>query len=149
MDWSFVTPRLAVGGGECLCGESVEALAADGITHIISHREKQEPILAAHPKMMLMWNPTADDGKPKPTWWFDKSINFSVGLLKWGGDHRKLYIHCYHGSNRSCSTTLAILMAQGYTFYDALEMILKVRPKAEIRYRGDARRAVKELGYGR
>lgn len=144
MEWGFCHLRLATGGG-IASEDDAEALVRAGITHVINARVEPDFPLVAHKDIAVLWNPTIDDGLPKDACWFGKSIGFALGAL--ATPKHRVYAHCSAGSNRGPSTALAILLAQGFTFDEALALVLKARPQAQVAYRADALRAVKEIGY--
>lgn len=125
----------------------LDTLHEAGVTHLINCRRDPEYVrdLQVLRGVGVLWNPTDDDGEPKPVEWFAKSIDFA--LIALATPYKKVCVCCYNGNNRAPSTALAILMAQGLKREDALELILNERPTAEILYSRDAERAVKELGY--
>jgi len=148
--------RLAIGSfsqeadaaGSCLdildCLTDLERV---GVTHIINCRRDAASVrsLQVVRGIALLWNPTEDDGQPKPPEWFGKSIDFALSAL--ASPRHKVAVICYHGNNRSPSTALAILIAQGLHEPCAEKLVLQARPGAQIRYAADALRAVEQLGY--
>ena len=82
------------------------------------------------------FNPTADDGQPKPASWFLDSLHFAMPILAKPG--WVLYVHCESGMDRSAATVYAILCAWGLGKIRAWEMIKLARPEALWRYTGDA-----------
>lgn len=121
--------------------------ALEGVTHVINLRRDPEYVSSIQvvAGIVLLWNPTEDDGLPKPPEWFGRSIDFALSALS--SPRTKVAVVCCEGNNRAPSTALAILLAQGLKREDALELILNERPTAEILYSRDAERAVRELGY--
>ena len=137
--------RLAISGS---IGVDVAQLAEEGITHVINCRrdpDYEKRLLEVHKGVVVLWNPTDDDGERKDSEWFHESILFALEVLV--NPRHKILVSCCHGNNRAPSTALAILMAQGFSFPAALNMVLDARPGANVRYREDARLAVKLLGY--
>jgi hypothetical protein len=148
MDFDFVTARLAT-GAKLTAPEDVNVLAQPGITHIIDCRDdfNDAPLLANHPNILYLWNGVPDDGRPKPTAWFQKSLAFGLPAL--AQPKTKLYCHCAAGINRGPSTAYAILIALGLGHREARAMIIAHRPKTIIgvRYADDAEQAITALGY--
>jgi hypothetical protein len=165
---SFVTPRLAV-GGYVEDRDDVDDLVRAGITHVLDVQEHPgESVwfeaqlarasaahwgsLGAHVK--YLWNPTADDGKPKPASWFKTSWDFIAGALTGEGlihPEYKVYCHCRQGYNRGPSTVYFALRAYGSSPLQARLAIWWHRPITlfgGIRYAGDAEAALKELKLG-
>src|SRR5438552_5347605 len=103
MDYTFITARLATGGGIATATD-VEALAEAGVTAIIdvTDAEDDTSALAGHPDILYCYNPTADDGSSKDSSWFAKSLTF--GLPIFAIPHARIYAHCSAGVNRGPST---------------------------------------------
>lgn len=138
--------RLAIGSSD-RDGVSLEGLVAGGITHIINCRcdklfQKNLHVLAG---VVVLSNPVDDDGEPKSPSWFGTSIDFALGAL--ASPRHKVCIVCCEGNNRAPSTALAVLMAQGLSYDAAFGLVNAARPGADVRYREDAKHAVRALGY--
>jgi hypothetical protein len=148
ISFDFITPRLATGGG-VESYEDVEQLVLAGVTHSIdcTWQEADQSYMAIHPAISVLWNPTEDDGGPKPPSWFKESINFAYMALAL--PHTKVYCHCKEGRNRGPSTALAVMLALGWDFDVAVGLIHNQRPETYgyLRYAPDAANAVRELGY--
>ena len=119
----------------------------NGVTHCIDCRAEFDdaPLFAGNPNISYLWNGVRDDGIPKPTIWFQKSLDFALSAL--ASPRHKVYAHCLAGRNRGPSTAFAIMLALGWLPQDARDLIKKNRPVAGIAYAADAERAIKELGY--
>lgn len=148
IDFAFVTTRLATGAG-INSADDVSALVSARIHAVIDCRDDFDDgaLLARHPEVAYLWNPTADDGQPKPTSWFQRSLDFALPLF--AKPNMRVYCHCAAGINRGPSTAYAIMLALGWVGVFALNQIRLKRPQCVvgIRYSDDAERAVKELGY--
>jgi len=151
MNWNWVTERLAVGSRPRTI-DDVQSLAAAGITHILNVCDVDDaPTIAPAAWSDLKieayrFNPTVDDGEPKPVSWFADSLAFINPFL--GSYNTRWLIHCYDGVDRSASTAYASLRALGFSRADAWLQIVKNRPiTAAMRYCKDADAAIKEL-YG-
>jgi hypothetical protein len=144
--FNFVNNRLAVGGA-INAAPDVQALVDAGINIVVDARNdfNDAPLLAGVPGMQYLWNPTPDDGKPKPVSYWQTTLNFVMPLL--AQPHFKVYCHCMAGINRGPSNGLAILMAMGFTESEGVDMIQAARPQAQIAYRDDVAAAVAALGY--
>jgi hypothetical protein len=79
-DFSFVTSRLATGAAIRSTAD-VDELAAAGITHCIDCRFDFDDRPLLEQRLAYEWNPTKDDGEPKPTEWFARSIDFALDAL--------------------------------------------------------------------
>lgn len=146
MNLAWCHNRLAIGGFEGTV-ISKDIFEANRITHVINcrrdpHFNRALEVLAG---VTILRNPTEDDGKEKAAEWFGRSIDFALGALA-SPRHRVLVLCCL-GNNRSPSTALAILMAQGLPFDEATVLVRKALPDAQVRYAIDARIAVEALGY--
>ena len=142
---NFVTIRLATGGA--LTGPpDVDALVTAGITHVIDCRAEFDDGALLAQRFHYLYDPTADDGQPKPPGWFQPAIAFALQALAQPGT--KVYSHCAQGVNRGPSMCYAIMRAFGWPAADALSSIKTARPVAQVRYSADADSAVVALGYG-
>lgn len=139
-DHHWVTERIAVGGA-VVTNEHVQALVADGITHVLDCRlaEGGERLYQGT-TIRYLANPTADDGKSKPDEWFKKGIGFVLTAL--AIPKARILIHCMLGVSRSPSMTYAVLRSLGHAPDDAVKLIKKARVLAGVTYRADADRAI-------
>lgn len=144
-DFQFVTSRIATGAA--LSGpEDVVAMVEAGVTHIIDCCAEFDDtaLFIANPNVVVvLWNGVEDDGQPKPSSWFQKSIDFALDALT--KPHAKVYAHCAAGVNRGPSTCYAIIRSLGISAEDAETIIRKVRPQVGLAYKSDADKAVSDL----
>lgn len=145
-DFSWVTARLATGAAIADAADAA-SLAAAGITAIIDCRDDldDQPLLAGL-GLAYLWNPTADDGTPKPPAWFAASLGFALPLLARPG--QRVYCHCAAGINRGPSTAYSVMLALGWPADGAEAEIRAARPQVGLAYAPDARAAIPVLGYG-
>ena len=130
MDMTWVTDRIAVGGGIWNAG-NMAALARAGITHIIDMQiEFDDTPLAEEHGIEVCWNPVDDDFEPKPAEGFDCGVEFGLAALE--GSGAKLFIHCAAGVHRAPMMTLALLGVMGWTVEDAMDLIEGRRPVADF-----------------
>jgi protein-tyrosine phosphatase len=121
MDMTWVTDRIALGGGIWTDDKMVEVVRA-GITHIIDMQIEWDDTELARPYgVNVLWNPTDDDFKPKPTELLQRGVDFALEALD-DADH-KIFIHCAAGVHRAPMMTLAVLRAIGFRLDDAMDMI--------------------------
>jgi hypothetical protein len=141
---NFVTARLATGGALTRPAD-VDRLVATGVSHVIDCRAEFDdgPILAQ--RLHYLYDPTDDDGQPKPVSWFQPGIAFALQALAL--PQTRVYVHCAAGVNRGPSMCYAIMRAFGWSAADAVSTIKAGRPQAGIRYSQDADRAIAQLGY--
>ena len=130
MDITWVTDRIAVGGG-IWSSENMAVVADEGITHIIDMQiEFDDTTIAEGFGIEVLWNPTDDDFEFKPAALFRRGVEFAERAL--GAEGTKLFIHCAAGVHRAPMMTLAVLASMGWTVDDAMELIEGRRPVADF-----------------
>ena len=130
MDITWVTDRLAVGGG-IWNAENMALVARAGITHIIDMQIEFDdtPLAKAH-GIVVCWNPVDDDFEPKGPEVFARGVEFGLAAL--AESETKLFIHCAAGVHRAPMMTLALLGVMGWTVEDAMYLIEGRRPAADF-----------------
>ena len=130
MDMTWVTGRIAVGGG-IWTAENMVAVARAGVTHIIDMQIEFDDTRLAEPHgIEVLWNPIDDDFQPKPPEVFQRGVDFAVQALE--AEANKLFIHCAAGVHRAPMMTLAVLCTSGWTPETARELIEKRRPVVDF-----------------
>jgi protein-tyrosine phosphatase len=130
MDMSWVTDRIALGGGIWNATNMTE-LARLGITHVIDMQiEFDDTPLGEPAGVRVLWNPTDDDFLPKPPELLERGVDFAHDALK--GLDTKLYIHCAAGVHRAPMMTLAVLGAMGWDLEAAMVLIETRRPEVDF-----------------
>jgi protein-tyrosine phosphatase len=130
MDMTWVTGRIAVGGG-IWAAENMAEVARCGITHIIDMQiEFDDTELAKRHDIRVLWNPIDDDFQPKPPEVFERGVEFARSALDTEGT--KLFVHCAAGVHRAPMMTLAILCSFGWQLGKAMELIEVRRPVADF-----------------
>jgi len=130
MDMSWVTDRIALGGG-IWNDANMEELIDLGMTHIIDMQIEFEDRPLAEPYgVQVLFNPTDDDFEPKPPDLFQRGVDFALAALD--GPGGKVYIHCAAGVHRAPMMTLALLRVLGWTLKDAMELIQRRRFVADF-----------------
>jgi protein-tyrosine phosphatase len=125
MDMTWVTPRLAVGGGIWHDEKMIEVVRA-GVTHIIDMQlEFDDRPLAEPYDVKVLWNPTDDDFRPKPPELLQRGVDFALDALD--EPDAKVFIHCAAGVHRAPMMTLAVLRALGFELQAAMDMIQSQR----------------------
>lgn len=125
MDMTWVTDRIAVGGG-IWNEENMEALVQHGVTHIIDMQiEFDDRPLAERYPVEVLFNPTDDDFLPKPPELFQAGVDFALQALE--EPQGRIYIHCAAGVHRAPMMTLAILRVLGWSLQDAKALIQERR----------------------
>jgi protein-tyrosine phosphatase len=130
MDMTWVTGRIAVGGG-IWNAENMAAVARAGVTHIIDMQmEFDDTQLAGPHAIEVLWNPIDDDFQPKPPEVFQRGVEFATEALEQEG--AKLFIHCAAGVHRAPMMTLAVLCSLGWAPAAAQDLIEKERPVVDF-----------------
>jgi|SRR5437016_10444437 len=121
MDMTWVTDRIAVGGG-IWNDENMAELVRMGISHIIDMQiEFDDRPLAGPYDVAVLYNPVDDDFQPKPAHVFQRGVEFALEALD--SPDSKIYIHCAAGVHRAPMMTLAVLRSMGWSLKDAIELI--------------------------
>jgi protein-tyrosine phosphatase len=121
MDMTWITDRLAVGGGIWTDKEMLE-IVRHGITHIIDMQIEFDDTPLAEPHgIKVLWNPVDDDFQPKPPQVFRRGVEFALAALD--EPDAKLYIHCAAGVHRAPMMALAVMRALGHSLEDAIGII--------------------------
>ena len=130
MDLTWVTPRIAVGGG-IWTDANMAKVAAAGITHIIDMQvEFDDTPLAAPYGIEVFWNPVDDDFQPKPAEVFQPATEFALAAVE--NPEHKLLIHCAAGVHRAPMMALALLRVQGWDLQQAMELMEDRRPVVDF-----------------
>ena len=130
MDITWVTDRIAVGGG-IWTAEKMAEVAEAGITHVIDMQiEFDDTPLGEQFGIKVLWNPTDDDFQFKPAGLFRRGVEFAETALREEGT--KIFIHCAAGVHRAPMMTLAVLASMGWELNDAMELIEGRRPVADF-----------------
>jgi protein-tyrosine phosphatase len=130
MDITWVTDRIAVGGG-IWNEENMVAISRSGITHVIDMQIEFDDTALAQPYgIEVCWNPIDDDFAPKPANVFARGVEFALAALE--DDQAKLFVHCAAGVHRAPMMTLAVLAVLGWTLDDAMDLIEERRPVADF-----------------
>ena len=130
MDMTWVTGRIAVGGG-IWTAENMAAVARTGVTHIIDMQiEFDDTALAKPHGIKVMWNPIDDDFQPKPPEVFQRGVEFALNALD--GKSTKLFVHCAAGVHRAPMMTLAILCSLSWKMAEAMQLIEARRPVVDF-----------------
>ncbi len=130
MDISWVTERIALGGG-IWNARNMEDLAQAGVTHVVNMQVEFDDRPLAEPYgIRVLWNPTDDDFLPKPPELLKRGVDFALEAV----DDReaRLYIHCAAGVHRAPMMTLAVLCAMEWNMEAAMALIETRRPVADF-----------------
>ncbi len=130
MDMTWLTARLAVGGG-IWTAQNMADVARAGVTHILDMQiEFDDTPLAKPYGITVLWNPTDDDFQPKPPEIFERGVGFARQALD--GVDGKLFVHCAAGVHRAPMMTLAILGSLGWNVDEAMGLIEGRRPVVDF-----------------
>jgi protein-tyrosine phosphatase len=130
MDMTWVTGRIAVGGG-IWTAENMAQAGRAGVTHILDMQiEFDDTALAAPYGIAVLWNPIDDDFQPKSPEVFQQGVDFALEALNQEGT--KLFVHCAAGVHRAPMMTLAILCSLSWNLEDALHLIETRRPVVDF-----------------
>jgi protein-tyrosine phosphatase len=130
MDASWVTGRIAVGGG-IWTAENMAQVARAGVTHIIDMQiEFDDTALALPYGITVLWNPIDDDFQPKSPEVLQRGVDFALEALDEPGT--KLFVHCAAGVHRAPMMTFAILCSLSWKLEDALRLIEARRPVVDF-----------------
>jgi len=130
MDLTWVTPRIAVGGG-IWTDANMAKVAAAGVTHIIDMQVEFDDTPLAEPYgIEVFWNPIDDDFQPKPPEVFQAGVEFALAALE--DPQHKVLIHCAAGVHRAPMMTLAVLRILGWELHPAMELVEDKRPVVDF-----------------
>ena len=125
MDLTWITDRIAVGGG-IWNDDNMAELVRLGVTHIINMQiEFDDRPLAAKYPVTVLHNPTDDDFLPKPPQLFQTGVDFALEAFE--DPDARIYTHCAAGVHRAPMMTLAILRVLGWSLEKAKDVILARR----------------------
>jgi len=121
MDMTWVTDRIAVGGGIWV-EERMAEVAEAGVTHVIDMQvEFDDTPLGKRVGVEVLWNPVDDDFLPKKPAVFERGVRFALKALR--DPEAKLFVHCAAGIHRAPMMALAVLCAMGYSLEQAKQLI--------------------------
>jgi protein-tyrosine phosphatase len=130
MDMTWVTGRIAVGGG-IWSADNMAKVAGAGVTHIIDMQiEFDDTPMATIHGIEVLWNPIDDDFEPKAPQVFEKGVEFARAALDQPGT--KLYVHCAAGVHRAPMMAAALLCALSWKLQDAIRLIETKRPVVDF-----------------
>jgi protein-tyrosine phosphatase len=121
MDMTWVTDRIAVGGGIWV-EERMAEVAEAGVTHVIDMQiEFDDTALGKRVGVEVLWSPVDDDFLPKKPAVFERGVKFALAALE--DPRAKLFVHCAAGIHRAPMMALAVLCATGYSLEQAKQLI--------------------------
>src|SRR5271165_2073069 len=130
MDMSWITERIALGGG-IWNARNMEELAQAGVTHVLNMQiEFDDRPLGEPYGVRVLWNPTDDDFLPKPAELLKRGVDFARAAMDEPGS--RLYIHCAAGVHRAPMMALAVLCALEWEMEAAMTLIETRRPVVDF-----------------
>ena len=130
MDMTWVTGRIAVGGG-IWTAENMAAVARASVTHILDMQVEFDDTALAEPYgIKVLWNPIDDDFQPKPPEVFQRGVDFALAALDQAGT--KLFSHCAAGVHRAPMMALAVLCSLSWKLEEAMQLIEARRPMVDF-----------------
>jgi protein-tyrosine phosphatase len=130
MDMSWITERVALGGG-IWNARNMEELAQAGVTHVLNMQlEFDDRPLAEPHGIRVLWNPTDDDFLPKSAELLKRGVDFALEALR--DPEARVYIHCAAGVHRAPMMTLAVLCAMQWELRAAMARIEVRRPVVDF-----------------
>jgi protein-tyrosine phosphatase len=130
MDMTWVTDRIALGGGIWTDDKMIEVVRA-GVTHIVDMQIEWDDTALAKPYgVKVLWNPTDDDFRLKSAALLQRGVDFVLQALD--DADNKVFIHCAAGVHRAPMMALAVLRAIGFGLGDAMDMIQSRRPVVDF-----------------
>jgi protein-tyrosine phosphatase len=121
-----VSRRLAFGSA-ITTKAHVKQLRALGITHVINLRRSHNLQIQ---KFKHLWLPFRDDAKPRPRWFYKRTLKFYRKAMK--RRDAKLFVMCHHGICRSASLTYFFLRSSGTSPIKAEAKVRHARPCIRI-----------------
>ena len=122
----FVSKRLAFGSA-IKTKTHAKKLKALGITHVINLRRSNNRHVQ---KFSHIWLPFPDDLKPRPRWFYKRTLKFYRKAIR--QHDAKLFVMCHHGICRSASLTYIFLRHSGKSRIVAQRKIRTARPTARV-----------------
>jgi protein-tyrosine phosphatase len=127
LNYSDVTPRLAVGGA--FRKRQIKRLRSRGVTAVVDCRREasDDPDALAAAGIDFLHLPTLD----RHGFSYEQMRDGVEWVLeRVGADHGKAFLHCEHGVGRGPLMACAVLVAQGHTAPEALRMVRGARWQA-------------------
>jgi protein-tyrosine phosphatase len=130
MDMTWVTGRIAVGGGIWNASNMAEVARA-GVTHVIDMQIEFDDTALAEPHGIdVLWNAVDDDFQPKPARVFQRGVEFAIAALDQPGT--RVFIHCAAGVHRAPMMALALLCSLSWKLEAAMDLIQTRRPVVDF-----------------
>lgn len=130
MDYSKITDYLYI--GKTPRPESYDELRKLGVQLVINMRVERRPFKdPGEVPMKVLWLPTFDSPLiPIPIRALVRGAEAALETIDQGG---KVYVHCAGGVHRGVAMGAAVLIAQGYSADEAMDLIKEKRGVADPR----------------
>jgi protein-tyrosine phosphatase len=128
LDFSQITDRLFI--GTTPRAEAYHTLRELGVKLVINMRMERPPYRDSHdPPLRALWLPSFDSPFiPIPLKVLERGAKAAMQVTESGGN---VYVHCAAGAHRGVAMGAAILIAQGYTPEEAMDLIKEHRKVAD------------------
>jgi protein-tyrosine phosphatase len=128
MNFSRISDSLIIGSAPTT--QDYDLLRQMGVRLVINMRVERRPDPDPHnPPITVLWLPVFDTPLiPIPIKSLRRGVAAALETIQQGG---KVYAHCQEGIHRGVAMGAAILIAQGYSPQQAIELIKQLRPIAE------------------
>ena len=128
MNYTHITENLLI--GTTPGRKDYDELRRLGVKLVINMRVERRPYPDAHPSpVRVLWLPSFDSPAiPIPVRFLVRGAKAALDVIKQGG---RVYTHCAQGVHRGVAMGAAILIAQGYTPEEAIELIRSKRNVAD------------------
>ncbi len=126
LNYSDITPQIAVGGS--FRNSQIRLLRERGVTAVVDCREEaqDDPVALSKAGIRLLHLP-APDRHALTFEQLSAGVEWVLDHLDQGG---RAFLHCEHGVGRGPLMASAVLVAQGYTAPDALQLVRTSRWQA-------------------
>jgi protein-tyrosine phosphatase len=130
-DLSWITDRLAVGGG-LWRRENLEEVLRAGVTHIINTQVEfdDRALVREGDRVEILQLAMDDDFQPKSSELLARAGGFGRRAL--AQPQAKLLVHCASGVHRAPLVVAAILCAHGFSLSAAVRLVESRRPQADF-----------------
>lgn len=126
IDFNYIADGIYIGANQCCQTHFDENLKKDGVSTVISMEEKR--IDAPFGVEFYVWIPVKNHTAPTKD-----QLEFGVSVLeKIIAMHKKVYVHCQNGHGRAPTLVAALLIKQGKTIDEAIELIKSKRPSIHL-----------------
>jgi protein-tyrosine phosphatase len=128
MDFSRISDSLFIGTAPSSL--DYDLLRQMGVTLVINMRVERRPEPDPHnPPIAVLWLPVFDTPLiPIPIKSLTRGVAAALKTIHRGG---KVYAHCQEGIHRGVAMGAAILIAQGFSPQQAIDLIKQCRPVAD------------------